>query len=522
MASATLSEDDIHVENAAVVTALHKINARQIREFLRTRWKDFSKKMDHCKMLFIGGIHGKETGELGPKANIKTMKNQFNIPDMREIKSEMSERGIETVFLDMGDFITNENTMEYDKIRLFEAIEKIGPHMLIIVICYSQTLNLKLFLESSGLLSRIKLERDLCIQSRGKIMTMTEVQKKFLQTMALEKNISKPYVFIEGQVGSGKTLLGLEVLKMKAAYYLQSMGIPASEGKSTIRVIVILDQGESGQLKKFLESELSENFSPISTYEIHNKLISEEDIVQIVLDLPNCRDFRRTLIMIDECSLSIVAHMHSYGLEGLEDMAIDFIHCNRYEDNGKKHNKIDEGTKIEANLVSCQLLVCLRSTLLIMTFAFYLHRHVTQSLADTIPHFSYNPDLLGEKPLWIEFTKEAMEEFWTLLSEIAGHIKNEKDVMLIYDHSSEQSPLNKTPQMAQMNFKDWKYVSRDEARGSEADVVIIYDFDEFDFEIFTRAKHHLIVITLKDKRYGQHKHISKENCSLSINFVGLT
>ena len=67
----------------------------------------------------------------------------------------------------------------------------------------------------------MRFNRDLCIQSRGKILTMSKVQKEFLKTMAKPENITKNFVQIEGQVGSGKTLLGIELLKMKVAHYIK-------------------------------------------------------------------------------------------------------------------------------------------------------------------------------------------------------------------------------------------------------------------------------------------------------------
>ena len=34
--------------------------------------------MKNATILFIGGIHGKETGELGPDAEVQDLKNQFS------------------------------------------------------------------------------------------------------------------------------------------------------------------------------------------------------------------------------------------------------------------------------------------------------------------------------------------------------------------------------------------------------------------------------------------------------------
>ena len=48
--------------------------------------------------------------------------------------------------------------------------------------------------------------------------------------------------------------------------------------------------------------------------------------------------------------------------------------------------------------------------------------------------------------------------------------------------------------------RNWKYCHRHQVRGSEASTVIIFDFDQFSYESFTRAKHQLIVATIQDKK----------------------
>ena len=67
-----------------------------------------------------------------------------------------------------------------DKDNLIAVIKAMNPQMVIMAVCYSQILDLKFLLEESGILSEIRLNRDLCIQSRGKILTMSKIQKEFL------------------------------------------------------------------------------------------------------------------------------------------------------------------------------------------------------------------------------------------------------------------------------------------------------------------------------------------------------
>ena len=75
----SLTHDVLRAEMLAVVTAFDMVNARQVREMIRLRWKEFSVNLDNGKMLFIMGIHGNKDGQLGQReGNIKTMKNQVN------------------------------------------------------------------------------------------------------------------------------------------------------------------------------------------------------------------------------------------------------------------------------------------------------------------------------------------------------------------------------------------------------------------------------------------------------------
>ena len=172
---------------------------------------------------------------------------------MKEISQEMAEKNITTEFIDVWDYIKDEITKEIDEHGLIEAVRLVDSKIIFLVICYSSNLNLKFLLEGSGILSEIKMNRDLCIQSKGKILTMSKVQKEFLQTMAKPENITKRLVQIEGQVGSGKTLLGIELIKMKVAHYLRFHGLTADQGKEKIRVIIVIENGWGNVLKTHLE-----------------------------------------------------------------------------------------------------------------------------------------------------------------------------------------------------------------------------------------------------------------------------
>ena len=253
---------------------------------------------------------------------------------MKEISAEMTERNIEVLFLDVWDYVKDESTKEVDVESMIQAIRNIGPQMMFIVICYSQILDLRFALEQSGILSEVKLNRDLKIQSRGNILTLSEVQKEFLQTVAKAENITKRIIEIRGQVGSGKTLLGIEVLKMKVAHYLRKHGLNAEQGKEQIRALIVLSAGESEDLKTHIERELFEDIGKQAQLEVHNEYLGPETLNVIIENQLDFAKFKETIILVDECGIDKLNRYTAKELE--EKLNMDYIHCIKYRDLGKK------------------------------------------------------------------------------------------------------------------------------------------------------------------------------------------
>ena len=72
---------------------------------------------------------------------------QFEIPRMQAIKSEMNERNIKAAFLGIHEYFQDESKKDIDERRLVNDIKKINPSMVVMVICYSQILELRFLLE---------------------------------------------------------------------------------------------------------------------------------------------------------------------------------------------------------------------------------------------------------------------------------------------------------------------------------------------------------------------------------------
>ena len=105
---------------------------------------------------------------------------QLNLPRMKEIKEDIKKRRIKVEFLDIPSFYKDVDKKQIDEIALETSIRQISPQMVFILICFSQILDLRFLLEGAGILSEIRMSRDLKLISKGKILTLNDTQKELL------------------------------------------------------------------------------------------------------------------------------------------------------------------------------------------------------------------------------------------------------------------------------------------------------------------------------------------------------
>ena len=80
MESNRIVEDKIVIEKLAVITFDDVINEIAFRRYLIRTWEAFTLGLnDGSTILFIGGIHGEDSGKLGPPETIQTLKNQVKM-----------------------------------------------------------------------------------------------------------------------------------------------------------------------------------------------------------------------------------------------------------------------------------------------------------------------------------------------------------------------------------------------------------------------------------------------------------
>ena len=168
-----------------------------------------------CSSIFISRL----LASLASSSRWFLLRFKPEILDANWLLEDMEKQSIKIEFLNVPDFFLNEETKEIKEDALVSAIRSVNPRIIIMMICYSQILDLKYLLERAGLFPALRMNQDLNILSNGQILTMNDVQKEFIQTMTHEDHVEKD-VIVTGPVGSGKTLLGLEAINNTKSIFL--------------------------------------------------------------------------------------------------------------------------------------------------------------------------------------------------------------------------------------------------------------------------------------------------------------
>ena len=80
MASFRPIEERIVIDKLAVITFDEPVNEIEFRKYLIRNWNDLTLGLNNgSTILFVAGVHGEDTGKLGPAESIQTLKNQVRI-----------------------------------------------------------------------------------------------------------------------------------------------------------------------------------------------------------------------------------------------------------------------------------------------------------------------------------------------------------------------------------------------------------------------------------------------------------
>ena len=80
MASFRPIEERIVIDKLAVITFDEPVNEIEFRKYVIKNWNNLTLGLnDGSTILFIAGVHGEDTGKLGPAESIKTLTNQVGM-----------------------------------------------------------------------------------------------------------------------------------------------------------------------------------------------------------------------------------------------------------------------------------------------------------------------------------------------------------------------------------------------------------------------------------------------------------
>ena len=69
----------IVIEKSAVITFDNEVDEMAFRRYMKNNWENLTLGLKNSTILFLAGVHGEDSGELGDNEDIQTLKNQVRI-----------------------------------------------------------------------------------------------------------------------------------------------------------------------------------------------------------------------------------------------------------------------------------------------------------------------------------------------------------------------------------------------------------------------------------------------------------
>ena len=69
----------IVIEKSAVITFDDEVDEMAFRRYMKNNWENLTLGLNDSTILFLAGVHGEDSGKLGPNEDIQTLKNQVRI-----------------------------------------------------------------------------------------------------------------------------------------------------------------------------------------------------------------------------------------------------------------------------------------------------------------------------------------------------------------------------------------------------------------------------------------------------------
>ena len=423
--------------------------------------------------------------------------------------------------LDIFDFIQTESNSpipnQIQEEKFIARVREIAPNIVAICICYSHLSEIHLILEKSGIFGGARLERDFQMVTKGRCISLDETQKNLLYEMAKPQNITKTSI-IHGPEGSGKSMLALEVIKMKLSHYLMEQNLTGRKirNQSKVRVLLCGTYQKEDRVPHLLQQLIADSqdikdrcalqIKPIKDL----KMSSPKEFLnsmKTMLEEDGAESYPMTIVMLDELFPGFTTDKWQ-GFLSLEN--VDFVLALRHAFNdGLLENKSDtkekdfqdvmeqEGVQQFENAVFCHLRQSFRCSqeLLELTYYFLIHSPPEDELykQKSFIHLPYSSP--GKKPLWLEVPSLEAFIYYTNTNQ---DLKDSNDVMVVYEPDNIKDVIETLTEYC--SGREWKICPSNSVMGSEAQIVIIYNMKSIHFEALSRAMFQLIFVTTQDSK----------------------
>ena len=418
-------------------------------------------------------------------------------------------------FIQKGPVGTKRNQIQEKE--FVAKVREIAPNIIAICICYSHLSQVHLMLEKAGILAKERLERDFQMVTKGRSITLDPTQSKLLYRIAEPENITKTTI-IHGPEGSGKSLLALEVVKMKLSHYLMEHDLTGMKIRKQTKVRVLLCgtyQGED-RVPHLLRQLLSDSkdisdhcdlqVQPIKDLKMSNPKEFGKSLKKILAD--SIKTYNMTIVMMDELFPGFTTDKWK-DLQGID--GVDLVLALRHAFNDGLclgwHRKIwkketlyqdvmdQQGVHEVKGTIFCHLRMSFRCTEELLKLAYYMliHAPLEENLYKTKSFYHLPNALPGKKPIWLKV--ESFDGFQYFAN---TELKDEKDAMVIYESDYEPKVIEYLMNICME--KGWKNCPSTEVMGSEASIIIIYDMTSIHFEAISRAVHQLIFVTIESSQ----------------------
>ena len=197
-------------ERLVIVTSTNEIDVLNWRRYLDENFERLARQ--DSKILILGGIHGRENGEIGERDErwVGWNKNQIGWLERKRAK-EISEKNIKIEHIDLGACLVDD---KLDEGLLKAAIQ--DPTLVFLAFCFTDVSVLNDILRGAGIYAAMIVKQETNMVTEGHYARLDPVQEMVVREVG-DRKVSN--VFIWGSGGSGKTIVATQVLDIILAQY---------------------------------------------------------------------------------------------------------------------------------------------------------------------------------------------------------------------------------------------------------------------------------------------------------------